>query len=108
MGAVNRVMIGPADTVGLHVTTTGYEESQQWGGRGGKVFDREHLKSLDWVASVLPHPFPALSRHALDLVYTKDSLCSISYTIGLGFESQSRFLFLDSVTLVSVIVTHFT
>ena len=37
MGAVNRVMIGPAGTVGLQVTsTTDYEERQQWGGRGGK------------------------------------------------------------------------
>ena len=34
MGAVNRVMIGPAGIVDLHVTTTtGYEEMQQWGGR---------------------------------------------------------------------------
>ena len=59
-----------------------------------------YLKSLDWVALVLPHPFPAFSR--LDLDYTKDSLCSNAK--GLGFESHSSFLSLDSVTLVSVIV----
>ena len=36
MGAVNKVMVGPAGTVDLHVTsTTGYEERQQWGGREG-------------------------------------------------------------------------
>ena len=33
MGEVIRVMIGPAGTVELHVTsTTGYGERQQWGG----------------------------------------------------------------------------
>ena len=35
MGAVNRVMVGPAGIVDLHVTSTGYEERQQW--EGGKV-----------------------------------------------------------------------
>ena len=36
MGAIKRMMIGPASTVDLHVTsTTGYEERQQWGGRKG-------------------------------------------------------------------------
>ena len=44
MRAVNKVMIGPSDTVDLHVTsTTGYEERQQWGGRVGEstaLFDK--------------------------------------------------------------------
>ena len=36
MGAVNRVMIGPAGIVNLHVTsTTDYEERQQWEMREG-------------------------------------------------------------------------
>ena len=80
MGDVNKVMIGPAGTVDLHVTsTTGYEERQQWGGKvqaqqipamfdqwlNGLGSPRGYQKSLDWVASVLPYPFPALSRHAL-------------------------------------------
>ena len=49
MGAVIRVMIDPAGTVDLHVTsTTGYEERQQWGGREGArtvLFD-QRLKAL--------------------------------------------------------------
>ena len=50
MGAVNRVMIGPAGTVDLHATsTTGNEERQQWGGREGASpvsvsAPREYLK----------------------------------------------------------------
>ena len=43
MGAVNKVMMGTAGTVDLHaISTTGYEERQQWGGREGasaEVFD---------------------------------------------------------------------
>ena len=36
MGVINRVMIGPAGIVDLHITpTTGYGERQQWGGREG-------------------------------------------------------------------------
>ena len=36
MEALYRVMIGPAGTIDLHVTSaTGYEERQQWGGREG-------------------------------------------------------------------------
>ena len=44
MGAVYRVMIGPAGTFDLHVTSaTGYEERWQWGGRErtrAEVFDK--------------------------------------------------------------------
>ena len=50
MGAVNRVMIGPAGTVDLHVTSTiGYEERWQWGGREGastEVFDCEDIRRV--------------------------------------------------------------
>ena len=56
-------MIGPAGTVGLHVTSTQrlrVRERQQWGGREGAstaLFDN------GWM--LCPHPFQAFSRHAL-------------------------------------------
>ena len=96
MKAVNKVMIGTAGTVDLHVTsTTGYEDRQQWGGRedsSAAVFD-QWLNACESSLKILEESRLGnlgLPPCTLDLIYAKNSLCSKA--IGLGFESQSSFL----------------
>ena len=64
MPSIKSVMIGPAGTVDLHVTSkTGYEERQQWKGREGAdtALFEQWLNAFE----SSPNPCPAFRRHAL-------------------------------------------